>query len=76
MIGALLLIFTQIAYQLPEIKSEGRELFAVPLVHLFNDPSELTQHIFNVTFQESCADAGLFKELNKRFYENACAASL
>jgi hypothetical protein len=72
---ALLMIFPAIAGDLPAIRSEGRRLFSVPLVHLFSDPHELIQHIFNVTFQESCADLGLFKELNKRLYENACAAS-
>ena len=35
LVDALVLIFTEIARGLPEIKSEGRELFAVPLVHLF-----------------------------------------
>ena len=75
LIDALVLIFTEIARELPEIKSEGRELFSVPLVHLFNDLYGLTQHIIAVPAQQTCIDAGLFTELNKRFYENLCEVS-
>ncbi len=75
LIDALVLIFTEIARELPEIKSEGRELFAVPLVHLVNDLYGLTQHIIGVPAQQTCVDAGLFTELNKRFYEKLCAVS-
>ena len=75
LVDALVLIFTEIARGLPEIKSEGRELFAVPLVHLFNDLYGLSQHIIAVPAQQTCIDAGLFTELNKRFYENLCEVS-
>ena len=75
LVDALVLIFTEIARELPEIKSEGRELFAVPLVHLFNGLYGLSQHIIAVPAQQTCIDAGLFTELNKRFYENLCEVS-
>jgi hypothetical protein len=75
LVDALVLIFTEIARGLPEIKSEGRELFAVPLVHLFNDLYALSQHIIAVSAQQTCVDTGLFTELNKRFYENLCEVS-
>jgi DNA helicase HerA-like ATPase len=73
--NAVLLMFTEIARELPAIKSEGRELFTVPLVHLFNDLYGLTQHILAVPAQQACVDASLFTALNKRFYENLCAVS-
>ena len=70
-----MLIFSVIASELPAVKSEGRELFSVPLLHLFSSPHDVVQHIFNVMLQESYADIGLFKELSKSLYENACRAS-
>jgi hypothetical protein len=74
---AVIAIFEEIAQAIPKIENEGRELFAVPLVHLLDDPHGLVQHIMAVTehAEASCEGSGLFKDLCRQFYENACAVS-
>ena len=74
--GAISAVMLAIANELPKTgQTLDRVLFTVPLVHLLREPPALVHALIATFSQDEYADAGLFANLRKAFYENLCAAS-
>lgn len=74
--AALYFAAVGIGSRLPVLPAEASgAAFTVPLITLIDEPGDMVDRIIGTFNKEEYADAGLFTTLQRRFYENACAAS-
>jgi hypothetical protein len=59
---------------LPEI-DDGDTAFTVPLITLVADPPDMVDRLMGTLEKNDLRECGLFTAIQRRFYENVCAAS-
>lgn len=59
---------------LPEI-DDGDTTFTVPLLYLVPDPRDMVDRLIGTFTKDDLRECGLFTAIQRRFYENICAAS-
>jgi hypothetical protein len=74
-LNALGNVFGGIIQYLPELPDEKKPTLTVPLITLIKEPNEVVQGIVETLLKEPLIDAGLFRSLQKQFYENGCHVS-
>lgn len=69
-------IFAGLIGELPRLADDAPDdTLSVPLVALMRDPGDVIQRLINTLAKSELSEAGLFIELQDRFYRNICAAS-
>lgn len=68
-------VFAGILNELPKIEAADDETLKVPLAALIPDIGDIVERITGTVFDQPVIDLGLFRALQERLYENACAAS-
>ena len=72
---ALCNVFGGIIQDLPALPDGSEAKLTVPLVSLLPKPGVMIDKIIGTLLTEPLVDAGLFRALQQRFYENQCRAS-
>jgi hypothetical protein len=69
-------VFGGIVSELTSLPAETTgSAFTVPLVSLLRNPGDVVDRIIGTICKDELAQAGLFAELQRQFYENICHAS-
>jgi len=69
-------IFAGLIGELPRLADDVvDDTLSVPLVALMRDPGDVIQRLINTLAKPELSEAGLFIDLQDRFYRNICAAS-
>lgn len=75
LVETLVLIYKTVCQRAPDIADDD-SLLRVPLITLMDDPYFIVDGLLGtICDSEEIADAGLFAELTRHFYENLCAVS-
>lgn len=69
-------VFGGIVSELTAVPAEtAGAAFTVPLVSLLRDPGDVVDRLIGTICKDELAQAGLFSELQRKFFENICHAS-
>src|SRR6185312_7220210 len=75
LIETLTKIATEIIASLPQIENQQASDLTVPLVSLIPAPNEIIDMVVGLISLSENIEAGLFNDLQNRFYDNVCAAT-